>query len=117
MRASLSFKSSNDVSGSGGLKDVTLVQRLNEIAYIGAHHFPVCPIDTADFVCDSCLVISTLHQFEDLGSDNIQAKHLTVMDVEKNSSIHCLCLPECVGNPEHGGGIPEGIGLIASGAE
>jgi len=117
MRASLSLKSSNDVSGSDGLKDVMLVQRLNEIEHIGAHHFPAGPVVTADFVCDSCLVISPLHQFEDLGPDNIQAKHLAVMDIEKNSSVRGLGSSDCVGYPEHGCGIPDGIGLIASGAE
>jgi len=94
-----------------------LVQRLDEFEHIGTYHFPAGPIRTADFLGDSCLVISTLHQFEDLGSDNIQAKHLTVMDVEENSSIHCLGSPNCVGYPEHCSGIPNGSGLIASGAE
>src|SRR6267142_4785961 len=117
MRASLSLKLSNNVSGSGGLKNVMLVQRLDEFEHIGTYHFPAGPIGTADFLGDSCLVTSTLHQFEDLGSDNIQAKHLAVMDVEENSSIHCLGSPNCVGYPEHGSGIPNGIGLIASGAE
>src|SRR6267142_2134166 len=102
MRASLSFKSSNDVGGSDGLKDVMLVERIDEFEHIGTHHFPVCAIGTADLVCDSCLVISPLHQFEDLGSDNIEAKHLAVMNVEENSSIHCLGSPDCVGYPEHG---------------
>src|SRR5882724_4599941 len=101
MRASLSCKSSDDVSGSPWLKDVVLLQGIDELEHIGAHHFPVCPIGTADFVRDSCVVISPLHQFEDLGSDDVQAKHLAVMDVEKNSSIHCLGSPDCVGYSEH----------------
>ena len=117
MRASLSFKSSNDVSGSDGLKDVMLVERIDEFEHIGTHHFPVCAIGTADLVCDSCLVISPLHQFEDLGSDNIETKHLAVMNVEENSSVHCLGSPDCVGYPEHGCGIPDGIGPTTSGAE
>jgi len=78
-----------------------LVQSLNEIEYICAHHFPACPIVAANFVCDSCLVASLLHEFEDFGPDNVQAKHLAVMDVEENSSVHCLCSPNCVGYLEH----------------
>ena len=91
-----------------------LVQRLNEIEHIGAHHFPAGPVVTADFVCDSCLVISPLHQFEDLGPDNIQAKHLAVMDIEENSSIHCLGSPDCVGYSEHCTYVSRGIDAIAS---
>src|SRR6267378_3725779 len=114
MRASLSLKLSNNVSGSGGLKDVVLVQRLNEIEHIGTYHFPAGPIGTADFLGDSCLVISTLHQFEDLGSDNIQAKHLAVMNVEENSPIHGLGSPDCVGYSEHYTSVSRGIDAIAS---
>src|SRR5882762_3282954 len=114
MRASHSFKSSKDVSGSKGLKDVMLVERLNEIEHIGAHHFPVCPIVTADFGCDSCLVISPLHQFEDLGSDNIERKHLAVMNVEENSSIHCLGGPDRVGYSEHCTCVSHAVDRIAS---
>jgi len=114
MRASLSCKSSNDVSGSDGLKDVMLMQRLDEFEHIGAHHFPAGPVGTADFVCDSCLVISPLHQFEDLGSDNIEAKHLAVMNVEENSPIHGLGSPDCVGYSEHYTSVSRGIDAIAS---
>ena len=114
MRASLSFKSSNDVSGSDGLKDVMLVERIDEFEHIGTHHFPVCAIGTADLVCDSCLVISPLHQFEDLGSDNIERKHLAVMNVEENSSIHCLGSPDRVGYSEHCTYVSRGIDAIAS---
>src|SRR6267378_5005207 len=114
MRAPLSFKSSNSVSGSHGLEDVMLVERRDEIAHIGAHHFPAGPIGTADFVCDSCLVISPLHQFEDLGPDNIQAKHLAVMNVEENSPIHGLGSPGCVGYSEHYTSVSRGIDAIAS---
>lgn len=90
------------------------VQSLDEIEHIGAHHFSICPINPADFVCDSWLVVTLLHEFEDLGPDDIQAKQLAVMDVEENSSIHCLCSPNCVGYSEHCCGTP-GIGPIASG--
>jgi hypothetical protein len=95
------FKSSDGISGSEGLKDMVLVQRLDEIGHIGAHHFPARPIASADLVGDARLVIPLLHEFEDLGPDNIQAKHLAVMDVEENSSVHCLSLPNCVGYAEH----------------
>src|SRR5882762_9318749 len=114
MRASLSFKSSNDVSGSDGLKDVMLVERIDEFEHIGTHHFPVCAIGTADLVCDSCLVISPLHQFEDLGSDNIETKHLAVMNVEENSSVHCLGSPDCVGYSEHCTCVSHAVDRIAS---
>jgi hypothetical protein len=53
MRASLPFNSSNDVSGSDGLKDVMLVQRLDEFEHIGTHHFPAGPVGTADFLGDT----------------------------------------------------------------
>src|SRR5216684_3439872 len=101
MRGSLSFKSLNGVSGANGLENVMFVQSLDEIEHIGTYHFPAGPIGTADFLGDSCLVISPLHQFEDLGSDNIEAKHLAVMNVEENSSIHCLGSPDCAGYSEH----------------
>ena len=94
-----------------------LMQRLDEFEHIGTYHFPAGPIGTADFLGDSCLVISTLHQFEDFGPDDIQAKHLAVMDVEENSSVRGLGSSDCVGYPEHGCGIPDGIGLITSGPE
>jgi hypothetical protein len=55
-----------------------------------------------------------LHQFEDLGSDNIEAKHLAVMNVEKNSSIRCLGSPDCVGYSEHCTCVSRGIDAIAS---
>jgi hypothetical protein len=58
-----------------------------------------------------------LHEFEDFGPDNIQAKHLAVMDVEENSSVHCLCAPDCVGYFEHGTLFSSEIDVIASGAE
>src|SRR6267143_4660641 len=112
MRASSSFNSSSDVSGSSGLEDVVFVQSLDEIAHIGAHHFPACPVVAAHFVCDSCLVASLLHEFEDLGPDNVQGKHLAVMDVEENPSVHCLCSPNCVGYSEHGTWVSGGINII-----
>src|SRR5216684_200823 len=117
MSASSSVNSSSNISGSNGLKDVVFVQSLDEIEHVGAHHFPACPIASADLVGDLWLVVSPLHQLEDFGPYDIQAKHLAVMDVEENSSVHRLCSPNCVGYLEHCCGTPAGIGLIASGAE
>jgi len=117
MDASLSFESSNEVHRPNGLKYVVLAKVFNEIVHVGAHHVPACSIVAADFVCDSRFVVSPLHQFEDLGSDNIQAKHLTVMDVEENSSIHCLCSPNCVGYSEHDPWVSGGLGFGASAPE
>ncbi len=117
MRGSLSFKSLNGVSGANGLENVMLVQSLDEIEYIRTYHFPAGPIVAADFLSDTRLVVSPLHQLEDFGPNDIQAKDLTVMDVEENSSVRCLCSSNRVGYPEHCCGIPAGIGLIASGVE
>ena len=117
MRGPLSFKLLNGVSGANGLENVMLVQSLDEIEYIRTYHFPAGPIVAADFLSDTRLVVSPLHQLEDFGPNDIQAKDLTVMDVEENSSVRCLCSSNRVGYPEHCCGIPAGIGLIASGAE
>jgi len=80
------------------------------IAHVGAHHFPACPVVATDFVGDSCFVVSPLHQFENLGSYNIQAKHLAVMDVEENASVDCLGSSDCVGYSEHGCGSRRELG-------
>src|SRR5712692_9879922 len=117
MRGSLSFKSLNGVRGANGLENVMLVQSLDEIEYIRTYHFPAGPIVAADFLSDTRLVVSPLHQLEDFGPYDIQAEHLTVMDVEEDSPVQCLGSPDCVGYLEHCCGTPAGIGLIASGAE
>src|SRR5689334_10272701 len=101
MGASFSFKSSNGVCGASGLNYVVLMKVLDEIAHIGAHHFPVCPVGMADFVGNSCFVVSPLHQLEDLGSDNVEAKHLPVEHVKEDPSVHRFGSPDCVGYPEH----------------
>ena len=44
-------------------------------------------------------------------------KHLAVMDVEQNSSVHRLCSPDCVGNSEHCNCVSGGIDVLASGPE
>src|SRR5712692_9871025 len=102
MRGSLSFKSLNGVRGANGLENVMLVQSLDEIEYIRTYHFPAGPIVAADFLSDTRLVVSPLHQLEDFGPNDIQAEHLTVMDVEEDSPVRCLGSPDCVGYSEHG---------------
>ncbi len=79
------------------------MQTLDEIENVRAHRISGHLVIAADFVGDVRLVVSLLHEFEDFGPDDIQAKHLAVMNVEENSSVHCLRSPNCVGYSEHGG--------------
>jgi hypothetical protein len=78
------------------------VKMFNKVVHVGAHHFSAYSVVAADLVGDSWLVVSPLHQFEDLGSDNIQAEHLAVVDIEENAPVDCLGSPDCVGYSEHG---------------
>ena len=64
------------------------MQSLDELDHVCTHYFFARSIVVTDFVCDAGFVIAPLHQFEDLGPDDIQGKHLTVMDIQQNSAIY-----------------------------
>ena len=85
------------------------MQALDKLSNVRTHRIPGCLVVAADFLGDAWLVVPLLHQLEDFGSDDIQTKHLAVMDVEKNSPVHRLRSPDCVRYSEHGGRIPLGI--------
>lgn len=87
------------------------MQGLDKLAHIGAHHFPVCPVGMADFVCDSCLVEPLLHQVKDFGADHIQAEHLAVVHVQQDSAICSLGPSDCVGDSEHWFAVSEELNL------
>jgi hypothetical protein len=89
------------------------VQSRDEIVHIGARHFPAHSVVTADLIRDARFVVAALHEFENPGSDEIQAEHLAVMDIQQNPSVHCLCLPDGVGYSEHGIWRPDEFGLIS----
>ncbi len=48
-------------------------------------------VGPADFLRNACFVPSLLYQFEDFRADNVEREHLTVKDIEKDSSILGSC--------------------------
>src|SRR5271157_6338980 len=90
-----------DVGGSHG-QEVVLLQSLNEIENVRAHRISGHLVIAADFIRDACFVVSLLHEFEDFGPDDIQAKHPPVMHVEQNSPVLGFGAPDCVGYSVHG---------------
>jgi hypothetical protein len=101
----LSQESSENFGRTRGLQDMVLLESFDELDYIGAHDIPARSIVATDFVGDERLVVTPLHQFQDLGSDDIQAEHLAVVNVQQNSAIYCLAPPDCVGDSEHCQGV------------
>jgi hypothetical protein len=48
-------------------------------------------VGLADFHRNACFVPSLLYQLEDFRADNVEREHLTVTDIEKDSSILGSC--------------------------
>jgi hypothetical protein len=55
---------------------------LNEIVHVDAHQFPAHSVVTADLIRDARFVVAALHELEDPGSDEIQAEHLAMTDIQ-----------------------------------
>jgi hypothetical protein len=62
-----------------------------EFMNVGAGDFDGCVVGPADFFSDTCFVPSLLYQLEDFRADNVEREHLTVTDIEKDSSILGSC--------------------------
>ena len=101
MRASSLATSSRDVGRANGLKDVVLLEHLDELEDVPANHFLADLELAADFVCDARLVVALREQIKDLGSDEVQAEHLAMMNVQKDAAVHGLGSPDCLGDLEH----------------
>jgi hypothetical protein len=79
-----------------GLDDFMTLERLDELANVCAHGFNVHAVGAANFIRDVCLIASLFEEFQNCGSDWIQAEHLAMKDVKDDASILALRMPNCV---------------------
>ncbi len=63
------------------------VEGIEELAHVAACDIPGYAVGIADLLRDARFVISALEEFENLGTDQVQAKHLAVVNVEKNRAV------------------------------
>ena len=77
----------NGIARTIRLKDAVSAKSLYEFVNVGAGDFDGCIVSPADFFSDTCFVPSLLYQLEDFRADNVKREHLTVTDIEKDSSI------------------------------
>jgi len=66
------------------LQDVVPVESIEELAHVAACDFPGYAVAIADLLGDARFVISAREEFKDLGTYQVQAKHLAVVNVEQN---------------------------------
>ena len=90
------------------------MQSRDEIGYMCVYQFSAHSVVAADLVRDARFIVAALYEFENPGSDEIQAEHLAMTDIQKNSTVPCLCLPDGFRYSEHGIGRPDEFGLISS---
>jgi hypothetical protein len=79
-----------------GLDDFVPFERLDELANVYAHGFNAHAVGAANFIRDVCLIAFLFEEFQNRGSDSIQAEHLAMKDVEDDASIFALCVSNCV---------------------
>jgi hypothetical protein len=90
-RLLLVLASSHGIARPINLKDAVPAKSLYEFVNVGAGDFDGCVVSPADFFSDTCFVPSLLYQLEDFRADNVKREHLTVTDIEKDSSIFGSC--------------------------
>jgi hypothetical protein len=78
------------------------VESIKELAHVAAGDIPGYAVGSADFLGDARFVISTREEFEDLGTHQVQAKHLAVVDVQENRAVLRLRAAYVIRDPEHG---------------
>ena len=78
------------------------VESIEELAHVAACDIAGYAIALADLLGDARFVISAREEFEDLRADQIQAKHLPVVDVEENRAVLRLGAAYVVRDSEHG---------------
>jgi hypothetical protein len=84
-----------------GRKNVVFLERLDEFVDVCAHGLQIHAAATANFIRDVGLIPSLFEEFQDSGSDWIQAEHLAMKDVEHNPSVSALCVPDGVRDSWH----------------
>jgi hypothetical protein len=84
------------------LKNVVTVESIEELAHVAASDIPGYAVGSADLLGDARFVISTPEEFEDLGTHQVQAKHLAVVDVQENRAVLRLGAAYVIRDSEHG---------------
>ena len=86
---------------SYGLENVVPVESVEELAHIAACDIAVHAVSPADLLGDADFVISALQEFKDLGTYQVQAKHLAVVNVEQNRAVLGLSAANFAADFEH----------------
>jgi hypothetical protein len=68
----------------------------DEFTNVNADDFDLHSICPANLVGYARLFPSLFDQLENSGSHNVDRKHLTLTDIEEDSSVLRLCAPHCV---------------------
>jgi hypothetical protein len=74
-----------------GRENAVFAKSFNEIMNVRAGDLDGRCVGPADFLGDAPFVPSSLYQLEDFRADNVQREHLTVTEIEKDSSILGSC--------------------------
>ena len=78
------------------------VESIEELAHVAAGDILGYTIVFADLLGDARLVVPALEEFENLGADQVQAKHLAVVNVEENRAVLRLRAAYVIRDSEHG---------------
>ena len=78
------------------------VESVEELAHIAACDILGYAVALTDLLGDACFVIFALQEFKNLGTYQVQAKHLAVVNVEQNRAVLGLRAVYVVRDSEHG---------------
>lgn len=73
----------------------------DELPHVGFNKLAAYIELNPDGLCNVCLVSSTLQEFKDPRSDEVEIEHLTSLDVEDYSAILTMCAAHVVGDFVH----------------
>ena len=78
------------------------VESVEELAHIAACDILGYAVALTDLLGDACFVIFALQELKNLGTYQVQAKHLAVVNVEQNRAVLGLRAAYVVRDSEHG---------------
>lgn len=78
------------------------VKSVEELTHIAACDILGYAVALTDLLGDACFVIFALQEFKNLGTYQVQAKHLAVVNVEQNRAVLSLRAAYVVRDSEHG---------------
>jgi hypothetical protein len=91
------------------LQNMVPIQDFEEFVDVGSDRFEVHGVCAANLVRDLGFVNPAVEQVENLGAHKVEAEHLTVMNVQKDSAVLGPGSADGVSDLEHGRAISIGI--------